>query len=310
MSKSYQIYNRKTKGYETEKVAGEEAIRRIYHTALGRLGLELLLKRKIYPFILGKLHDFPFSARKIKGFAEEHGLDLSECLQEPQDFPNFNAFFARKLKPEARKFAADPRLLVSPGDGKMRAWANIDIERVIQVKGFSYTLEELLGDRGLARKYQGGVCLALRLGLADYHRFHFIDSGRCTASKGLKGCYYSVNPLALQAIPALFCRNKRAVSILRSANFRDIAYVEIGAAFVGSIVQIYRPDAIVARGEEKGYFKLGGSTILLFLEKGTAAVDEDILLQTEKGYEVKVLAGEAVGRQARKDREANLDEFL
>lgn len=310
MSKSYQIYNRKTKGYETEKVAGEEAIKRIYHTALGRLGLELLLKRKIYPFILGKLHDSPLSARKITGFVEEHGIDPAECLQELQEFSNFNAFFARKLKPDARRFAADPRLLLSPGDGKLRAWDNIDIEGVIQVKGFSYTLEELLGDREPARKYQGGICLALRLGLADYHRFHFIDSGRCTGSKGVKGCYYSVNPLALQAIPALFCRNRREISTLRSSNFRDITYVEIGAAFVGSIVQTYRPDATVARGEEKGYFKLGGSTILLFLEQGTAAIDEEILLQTKEGYEVKVLAGEAIGRQTEKDSEANLYESL
>jgi len=297
MSKIHKIYNRKTRGYEQEQVAGEDSIKSTYHTVLGRLGLELLLKRKIYPFILGRLNDSRCSAGKIKGFIQEHGIDMSECIHDLHDFQSFNAFFTRKIKPEAREFAADPCLLLSPGDGKMRAWNNIDIERVIQVKGFSYTLAELLSDSELARQYRGGVCAVLRLGLADYHRFHFIDSGRCTGSKSVKGFYYSVNPIALQAIPALFCRNKRAVSTLRSKNFGDITYVEVGAAFVGSIIQTYRPDTAIARGDEKGYFKLGGSTILLFLEKGAAAVDGDILLQTERGYEVKVLAGEAIGRK-------------
>ena len=75
--------------------------------------------------------------------------------------------------------------------------------------------------------------------------------------------------------------------------------MEVGSSLVGSIVQTYKPETEVARGEEKGYFQFGGSTVILFLEKDTAAVDEDILLQTEAGYEVKVWAGEVIGRAKR-----------
>lgn len=291
------VYNRKTGCYETEPVAWEGFLNIQYNTFAGRCGLELLFKRKLYSSLFGKLCDSRFSASKIKGFVERHGIDMSECADGIRDFKSFNDFFTRRLKPEARKFAADPALLLSPGDGRVRVWKDIDMKYVLQVKGFSYTLEELLADREMARKYHGGICMVVRLAPVDYHRFHFIDGGRCSGSKSIKGACYSVNPIALNTIPGLFCRNRRAVSMLRSAHFGDIAYVEIGATFVGSIIQTYKPDTVIGRGDEKGYFKLGGSTVLLFLEKDTAAIDEDILLQTEMGYEVKVSAGETVGHR-------------
>lgn len=291
------IYDRKTGGYETEHAAWEGFLKIQYNTPAGRCGLELLFKRKLYSSLFGKLCDCRLSAGKIKGFVDRYRIDMSECADGIRDFKSFNDFFTRRLKPEARNFAADPDLLLSPCDGRVRAWKDIDRKNVLQVKGFSYTLEELLADREAAQKYHGGICMAVRLAPVDYHRFHFIDWGRCGGSKDIKGACYSVNPVALNTIPALFCRNRRAVSILRSTNFGDIACVEIGATFVGSIIQTYKPDTAVARGDEKGYFKLGGSTVLLFLEKDTAAVDEDILLQTEMGYEVKVSAGETVGHR-------------
>ena len=187
--------------------------------------------------------------------------------------------FIRKLKPQARKFRQED-LLLSPGDGRMQTWNDIDIKSMVQIKGFSYTLEGLLSDKDLAQKYDGGICLVLRLAPVDCHWFYFVDSGICSSSRPIKGYYHSVNPKALNTIPEIFCRNRREVSVLRSDNFKDITYVEVGSSLVGSIVQTYKPETEVARGEEKGYFQFGGSTVILFLEKDTAAVDEDILLQT------------------------------
>lgn len=137
----------------------------------------------------------------------------------------------------------------------------------------------------------------LRLAPVDYHRYHFIDGGVCGESRRIKGSYYSVNPIALETVVNVFCRNKREYSILHSENFGKILSVEVGAASVGSIVQTYIPGKKVDRGDEKGYFKFGGSTVLLFLEKNRAVIDRDILEQTQIGYETRVLAGERIGCQ-------------
>lgn len=289
------VYNLKTGSYEVEKTVNEKLLNAVYGTAGGRFWLELLFKRKICSFLFGKFCDTRLSAKMINDFVNRYDIDMSECVKKVNDYKSFNDFFTRRLKPEARKFEQDPVLLLSPGDGRMRAFKNIDINNIVQVKGFSYTVEQLLSDAELAEKYQGGICIILRLSPVDYHRFHFIDGGVCDAGRPIKGFYYSVNPKALNTIPELFCRNKRQISVLKSDNFGDIAYMEVGAALTGTIVQTYIPGTKVSRGDEKGYFKFGGSTILLFLEKDSAAVDERILYQTEIGCEVKVSAGDVIG---------------
>ncbi len=289
------LYNRRTGEYETEKVAGAGAMKYLYGTGPGKAGLELLVKRKLYSCLSGIFCDSRFSKGQIPGFIASFGIDMSFCEKKEEEFKSFNEFFIRKLKPEARVFAEDPELLPCPGDGRLKAWRDIDTDRLVQVKGFTYSLKELIGDERLAAAYRGGLCLLLRLAPVDYHRFHFVDGGVCGESHPINGYYYSVNPIALERVAYVFCRNKREYGILHSENFGKILYIEVGATSVGSIVQTYTPGKKVARGEEKGYFKFGGSTLLLFLEKGRAAIHGDILEQTEMGYETKVLAGETIG---------------
>jgi phosphatidylserine decarboxylase len=291
------VYNRQTKDYEIEKVAGNGVLETLYNTRVGEIGLEVFVKRKLYSFISGVICNTNFSARKIKDFAEQYDIDMNMCQNELPDFKSFNDFFTRRLKPGVRVFDPLPGLLPAPGDGRLRAWMDIDINKLVQIKDFTYSLKELLMDDQLANKYQGGICIILRLAPPDYHRFHFIDNGICSKSKKIKGQYYSVNPIALSKIPQVFCRNKREYSILHSENFRDVVFMEVGAAFVGTIVQTYTPGDIVLRGAEKGCFKFGGSTIILFLEKGAASIDNEIIEQTEIGYETRVFAGDVIGRK-------------
>ena len=295
--KMIKIYDRQTKQYETEKIAGKGLIKGLYNTTAGKLGLELFIKRKLYSRLSGFFCDTGLSARNIQKFIDDFGIDMSICKDNIEDFKSFNQFFTRRLKPGARVFSIDPVILPSPGDGRVRAWTGIDVNKLVQVKGITYTLEELLADKQLADRYQGGICLILRLAPVDYHRFHFVDSGTCSQSKKIKGHYYSVNPIALNSIRRAFCLNKREYSILHSENFKDILYMEIGATSVGAIVQTYTPGSGAARGDEKGYFKFGGSTVILFLEKGAAHIDEEILYQTQLGYETRVLAGDEIGRK-------------
>lgn len=289
------IYNRQKEAYEIEKIAGEGVIKYLYETKSGNLGLELLFKRKIITSLVGFFCNMPFSAKRIPRFINSFDIDMSLCEKGIGEFRSFNDFFIRKFKPEARLFAVEPELLLCPGDGRLKAWKDIDVDRLVQIKGSYYTLKELINDENLAGQYSGGICLLLRLAPVDYHRFHFIDSGVCGEGHRIKGQYYSVNPLALRTMFSVFCRNKREYSIFHSENFGKILYVEIGATSVGSIVQTYSANEKVKRGDEKGYFKFGGSTVLLFLEKGRVVIDNSILEQTKMGYETKVIAGEKIG---------------
>ena len=291
------LYNRQTGKYEIEKIAGSRIITYLYGTKSGKMGLEFLLKRKLFSMLSGFFCETGFSRRKIKGFITSFEIDMTLYEKSAKDFKNFNDFFSRKRKPEALTFCNDPNRLLSPGDGRLRAWADIDINRLLQIKGSFYSLGELIQDKTLASAYNGGVCLLLRLAPTDYHRIHFSDNALCEESNPAKGHYYSVNPFALASIASVFCKNKRECAAFHSANFGSILYVEVGATSVGSIVQLYSPGKKVYRGDEKALFKFGGSTVLLFLKRGTAMVDADILSQTEMGDETMVAAGEAIGRK-------------
>ncbi|SHK48110.1 phosphatidylserine decarboxylase [Clostridium cavendishii DSM 21758] len=289
------IYNRVSKQYEEEQVAGKKYIEWSYMSPVGKSFTELLIKKKLFSKLFGSFYDSPRSMKKVKPFIDEFNIDMSLCESSLSDFNCFNDFFIRKLTKDARPIDMSPEKLVSPGDGRLLAFDNIDMDNLVQVKGFTYSLEELLGDKEVASKYNGGVCLILRLCPTDYHRFHFIDNGSCGHTHKIEGAYYSVNPIALNNIPKLFCQNKREWSIFKSENFGDVIHVEVGATCVGTIIQSYTPNTPVTKGSEKGYFKFGGSTTVLFFKKDTIKIDEDILEQTNLGFETKVSMGETIG---------------
>ncbi|WP_050606202.1 phosphatidylserine decarboxylase [Clostridium niameyense] len=288
-------YNRKIKKYEVEKVAGEKYLNWTYTSPIGKNFLELLIKKKLFSKIYGWYCDRGISKNKIQNFIEDFKIDMSLCEIPSNKFKSFNDFFTRKLKKEARPINPNKSILISPGDGKLLAYDNIDLDKLVQVKGFTYSLYELIDNKSLAEEYKDGSCLILRLCPTDYHRFHFIDDGICEKTNKIKGFYYSVNPIALCNISKLFCQNKREYSIFHTTNFDDVIYLEVGATCVGSIIQSYIPNKEVKKGDEKGYFKFGGSTVILFFKKNTIKIHEDILNQTKLGYECNVILGEEIG---------------
>lgn len=289
------IYNRKTKTYEIEKVLGDKAIKWSYESPIGKGFTELILKRKVFSRIYGIYNDSLLSKKKINSFIKNFDIDTDILTKELDEYKSFNDFFIRELVSTARPIDMDSNILISPGDGRLVAYENINMNNLVQIKNLTYTLKELIGDNSIAEKYNGGVCLILRLCPTDYHRFHFIDNGITTENHKIKGSYYSVNPVALEKIPKLFCQNKREYSIFKSDNFGDILHIEVGASCVGTIIQTYKANTRVSKGDEKGYFKFGGSTTILFFEKNKVKIDEDILDQTSKGFECRVILGEKIG---------------
>lgn len=287
--------DRKTGQKKVELVAGGKYLHLLYGTKAG-LPLVWLIKRKIFSGLYGRLQDLPFSRKKIRGFIHSLGIDMREArMEDPSGYRSFNDFFSRELKPEARPIDPDPYRLVAPADGKISAWDQIDPDRMIQVKGSTYSLTDLLQNRELALQYAGGTCVVIRLSPSDYHRFHFPAAGVPSKTEKITGSYYSVNPMALHKIPRLYCTNKRELTVLSSDNFGDILMIEVGATFVGSIVQTYEPSRYVLKGAEKGYFKFGGSTIILLIKKDSLNIDQDLLFNTAEGLETKVDMGERIG---------------
>lgn len=289
------VYNRTTKSYEEEKVAGKKYLDWCYESPAGKRLTELLFKKKLCSKVYGFFCDTRSSKKKIPQFINDFNIDMNMYSKSASEFTTFNDFFARTVLPSARPIAKEKYTLISPVDGRVLAYEHIDMNNLVQVKGITYSLSELLGDEKVANEYEGGTCLIFRLCPTDYHRYHFIDSGISGKNNYIKGNYYSVNPVAVDKIPKLFCQNKREWSVFKSDNFDNVLYVEVGATCVGSIIQSCPAGKRVNKGDEKGYFKFGGSTVILFFKKNIVEIDEDIIEQTKLGYETKVLMGEKIG---------------
>lgn len=291
-----EIYNRKSGEITEEKVVGGKLLHMLYGKPHGKPFLHLV-KRKFFSQLYGKAMDSSWSKKMIPKFIKEHQLDMEEALNPISSFQNFNDFFTRKLKPDARPFDPDPKTFCSPSDSRLLVFEHMDIDHVIQVKGLTYSLKELIRNHELSEKYRGGTVLVFRLNPLDYHRFHFVDQGVAYPTVNIDGLYYSVNPVALKSIPKIYVENKRAITKFESGNFGTILYVEVGATNVGSIIQTHKDCTPLEKGSEKGYFKFGGSTVILFVEKDRIRISEDILQASNKNMETRVLCGEVIGHK-------------
>ena len=282
--------DRQTGEIKTEKVAGEGWLVWLYNNPVGEATLYTMVKRKFVSSIYGDMMDSPKSVKKIKPFVEEYNIDLS--IAQKKDFTSFNDFFTRKLKTDAREIDTSSNVIVSPADGKALAYSDISNQDFI-VKGYRFNVKSFLDDPTLAEKFGSGSLIIVRVCPTDYHRYHFPVSGVITKGVKIDGDYYSVNPIAVKKMVELFCLNKREYVTISTPEFGDIIMAEVGATMVGSIIQTYKGD-IAIKGEEKGYFKFGGSTVVLLFEKGKVKIDNDLLLNTEKGFETQVMVGERI----------------
>lgn len=290
--------DRKNEKKLKEVVAGGRFLRWIYEHPLGMKTMELIIKKKFFSMFYGKFQDTPFSKRKIEAFVRDLSIDLKEAEQENiEDYGSFNEFFTRKLKDTCRPINMDDNILISPADGRILAYENIDIKQMIQVKGMTYDLYSLINNRQWAEEYKDGTCVVVRLNPSDYHRFHFPDKGIPMEHMKVKGHYYSVNPMALHRVAEVYCQNKREITVFNSENFGKVLLIEVGATCVGSIIQTYHQGNMVNKGEEKGYFKFGGSTVIMLLRHGQVAIDKDLLDNTYQGLETKVNMGEGIGHK-------------
>lgn len=264
-------------------------IRFLYDTVLGRLCLKTLVRPGFSEKIAGLL-SCSASRALIRPYIRRHHI-LMESF-EAVEYRSFNDFFTRRRRPEALRIDQAPSHLISPCDGLLTAYP-IAPECRFQVKCCSYSLEELLRDRLLAERYTGGLCLIFRLTPRHYHRYCYIDDGHRGETFSLPGVLHSVRPLCCGKYP-VYIQNQREYTVLHTEHFGDVIQVEVGALLVGRICNATGRGRI-RRGEEKGHFEFGGSTILLLLEPGRVELEGQILRRTARGQEYPVRQGQQIG---------------
>lgn len=277
-----------------ETIFSEGALRWFYEDPVGSKIFAAALNRTWLSWLYGRLQDLPSSRKQIPEFVRTHRLVIDEFAEPPESFKSFNAFFCRRLKPEARPFPREPDVFPSPADGKILVYPTLPEEARLPIKGTSISIAELLKSESEARPHLGGSAFVLRLAPYDYHRFHFPDSGLPKKARLIPGRYHSVSPIALSKVPNAFCRNKRMVTTFHSEQFGELCLIEVGALTVGTIIQTYRPDLPVKRGDEKGFFRFGGSTIVVLFQPGQVTFDPDLIADSVSGLEVQVRAGSRI----------------
>jgi phosphatidylserine decarboxylase len=285
--------DRTTGQIKTEQVEAGGWLFWLYNNPLGELSLQALISRKFASVWYGKMMDKPFSVREIAPFVKKYHINLNDF--QKKNYTSFNDFFIRKLKPGARKTDTNCHVVISPGDGKILVYNDISQQDFV-VKGYKMNLHDFLRNDSLERLYRRGTLFLLRLCPADYHRFHYPVSGKLSPVRKISGAYYSVNPIALRRDIRIFCENKRAYQIISSKTFGPVLMAEIGATFVGSIIQTHRGNTAL-KGEEAGYFKFGGSSVILLFRQGEVLPDADLIKNTRRHLETQVHMGEEIAKK-------------
>lgn len=266
------------------------SLRFLYHTMPGRLALKLLTRPGISR-LAGSYLDSRASRWLIPRAARAWGVDMAEF--EDANYRCFNAFFTRKRRAERMRIDMDPAQLISPCDGWLSAYEITD-GCAFRVKGSEYGLRDLLNDE-CAERFRGGLCLIFRLTPSNYHRYCYIDDGELLGGAKIPGVLHCVRPIACERYP-VYVQNSREWALVRTEGFGDVAQVEIGALMVGRIVnERLAPGTHVRRGQEKGRFEFGGSTIVALFERGKVELDGDLLKRSQRGEEALVRLGEAIG---------------
>lgn len=281
-----------------EKVYGDEALRWTYGTVAGRISLNTVVKRALFSRWYGWQMDRPRTRKKIAPFIHDYGLDENEFARPVDDFASFNEFFYRKLKPGARPIDADPDSVVFPADGRHLCVPDLSQSDGLFVKGEMFDLAKLLDDRELAEQYASGSLLLSRLCPVDYHRFHFPVAGIPGRSRLINGPLYSVNPIALCQNIHILATNKRCLTEVDTPSLGKVLVMEIGATCVGSIRQTYAEGVAVSKGDEKGYFRFGGSSTIVIFPPGRVRFDSDLVENSRHHRELYARMGDHLGTTA------------
>ena len=266
------------------------SVKFLYATAPGRL----LLKGFMQPWVRKTASWFlytPCSKVLIKSYIKKNDIKMDEYI--PKKYKSFADFFAREKV--QHQFDRDKNVLISPCDGWLSVYP-IEKDMSFQIKDSWYQLNDLISDDDIAKQFQDGLCLIIRLCASDYHHFCYIDDCYHYHEKFIEGKLHSVQPIACEKYP-VYRLNRRKWSMMDTENFGTVVQVEIGALLVGGMAH-EKTNVRVSRGDEMGHFELCGSTIALFLNqkiKNELSLREEYLVTLHGKEEKRVLQGNEIG---------------
>lgn len=274
-----------------KNLSGKEslALRFLYNTVPGKILLKPLCSRTVSR-VCGRFLDSKASRPLIGRFVKKYGIDLDDYYSD--GFLCFNDFFTRKIKEDRRPIDHDPSALISPCDGLLSVY-KITEDTVLPIKQSRYTISSLLGGDPIANKFRNGVCLVFRLCVDNYHRYCYIDDGTKVRGAFIDGKLHTVRAIALEKF-AVFIENCREYTVIETENFGSTVQIEVGAMLVGKIKN-HPGERKVRRGEEKGMFLYGGSTVIVLLEDDTVSFEKDICAALNSQTEVPVKMGQKIG---------------
>lgn len=282
------VFDRERKITYTEKQYGRKKLVFLYHTLLGRVILKFFISRA-YSQWSARADNKKGSAKKIGSFIKTYQINTEDF--EDKEYTSFNDFFARRIKNGKRPVSLDGKDLISIADAKLLVYG-IENDLKIKMKNSIYTVEELIQDKNLAGEYKNGICLVFRLSVDDCHRYIYLDDGDLIKTKKIEGVLHTVTPIAAKKYK-VFSENYRVCSLLSTKNFGEVTQIEIGAILVGKINNHQMKK--FKRGDEKGWFEFGGSTIVLLFKENCISVDSDIIAYSKRSIETKVKLGEKIG---------------
>ncbi len=263
----------------------------LYFSMLGKLCLSLI-RTRLFSACMGRIFRAHWSRILIPFLIQKYHIDTSTYVIPSEWFESVQDFFIRTSKTGYRTFSSEKNALCSPVDGCLEVTHTISQEWACMVKWVSTNLEKLFGPDVV--DFSGGNLLFFRLRFSDYHRFHFFDSGEVLSSRAREGLLYSVDNSVLKT--GLWLENKSHLMRLRTENFGDILWLEVGATNVGSITNHLRVWERFTRWQEKWYFWLGGSAVLILFQQNAISIADDISRMSQQWIETAIMAGESVGK--------------
>ncbi|WP_167956730.1 phosphatidylserine decarboxylase [Anaerosporobacter faecicola] len=269
----------------------DRLLRLLYANSLGRSIIKVLVNPAI-SYLGGVVLNSKLSTILIPSFIKKNKIDMNEYVE--QYYMSYNDFFTRQIRRDYRPIDEREGVLISPADGKVSAYPISD-KLVVSIKNSKYTVASLLRNKELAKKYKGGCCMIIRLTVDNYHRYCYPADGIKGKNVHVPGILHTVNPVANEHVK-IYKENTREYTVLETTKFGDIIQMEIGALMVGKIVN-YHQELEVTKGQEKGRFEFGGSSIVLLLDSKQVQVNQEFFKNTEDGYETMIHMGQAIGKE-------------
>jgi len=248
----------------------------------------------------------PLRSAAYRAFARAVGANLGEAELDLRAYSTLGDLFARRLRPGARQIDPAHDAIISPCDGALAARGTAVEGELIQAKGKSYQLDQLVIDGELADRLRGGDYATIYLSPRDYHRVHTPIDARLVRYDFIPGSLWPVNPLVASRRDRLLVRNERVVIVLDAGRYGYVAVVMVGAAGVGNIKLEYAPESVtwrqtgerrrieldveLSRGDELGAFLLG-STVVVVFEPGKIRLDGDVGSVLRFGERIGTIGG-------------------